>query len=446
MRDDLDLLGGSDDHPHDDDPHEDHPHDDHPHDATDDPGRAGAGAPPAGDDRRPRAEAHRAVERRSRARRRIGTAVALVVLVALAGVVFLGGRALLGGLDVGGDSDEPADFAGAGVADVVVEVSPGDSTAGIGATLTGAGVVASAALFTDAATGVTGVSAVQPGFYIMRTQIPAADAVARLVAPTSRVGQLVIPEGLQLDDVVPASGAVNRGILTRISEASCVTLDGVLQCTDVEQLSETAATGDLAALGVPAWAVEPVSAVTGTHKRLEGLIRPGSYDILPAAPAVDVLAQLITTSATSFEILGLPQSTAGGLGPYEVLVASSLVEREALPADFSRVARVIYNRLAIGQALEFDSTVNYPLEVQNIATTSAARDEVTLWNTYASPGLPATPISSPGDDALTAAEQPAEGTWLYFVTVDSAGTTVFSDTFAQHQAAIETARANGVFG
>lgn len=397
-------------------------------------------------DGRSRAEAQKAVERRSRARRRRrgGTVAALVVLASLVAVVYFGGRALLGGLNLGDDG--PEDFAGPGVADVVVQVNPGDSTGAIGATLADAGVVAGAGLFTDAAAQVAAVGSVQPGYYLMRTQVPAADAAARLVAEASRVGQLVIPEGLQLEDVIPASGEVNKGILTRISEASCVTLDGTERCTDLAELTEVAANGDLVALGVPEWAMDPVSAITDTPKRLEGLIRPGSYNIAPAAPATDQLSALITRSAESFQALGLPETAAGGLRPYQVLVAASLIEREALPADFSKVAQVIYNRLAIDQRLEFDSTVNYPLEVQNIATTSENRDEVTLWNTYASTGLPATPISAPGDEAITAAENPEPGSWLFFVTVDSEGTTTFSDTFAQHQAAIEIARANGVFG
>lgn len=48
------------------------------------------------------------------------------------------------------------------------------------------------------------------------------------------------------------------------------------------------------------------------------------------------------------------------LSPYQILVVGSLVQREAKPQDFAKVARVIYNRLAAPQRLEFDSTVNYP--------------------------------------------------------------------------------------
>ena len=86
------------------------------------------------------------------------------------------------------------------------------------------------------------------------------------------------------------------------------------------------------------------------------------------------------------------------ISPYEMLIVGSLVQKEAQPADFAKVARVIYNRLASDyDRLEFDSTVNYPLDRQEVATTDEDRAKETPWNTYAKTGLPATPICSPGD-------------------------------------------------
>jgi UPF0755 protein len=132
------------------------------------------------------------------------------------------------------------------------------------------------------------------------------------------------------------------------------------------------------------------------------------------------------------------------MSPYNILVVASLVQREAKPDDFAKVARVIYNRLGERRKLEFDSTVNYPLDRQEVATTDGDRAQVTPWNTYASEGLPVTPICSPGDQALAAAERPEAGDWLYFVTIDLQGTTLFTRDYPQHLANIELARRNGV--
>ncbi|MEO6879486.1 MAG: endolytic transglycosylase MltG [Mycobacteriaceae bacterium] len=395
---------------------------------------------------RSRTESRKATERRTaaRRRRRTGSVVAVVLVLVLAGGVYFGGRSLLGGLGFG-DSG-PSDFTGSGVSDVVVQVKDGDSTREIGATLVADGVVASASLFTSAAASNPAIATIQPGYYQLRTRLPAGDAVTRLVSKQARVGDLVLPEGLQLADVKGKTGKVTDGILTRIQKASCVELNGKQRCTSRKDLQTAAATADLASLGVPSWALKSVSAVKEKDRRLEGLIRPGSYDLKPGAPATVQLTQLLTSSAGGFAKLGLPDLTVAGLNPYQVLVVASLVQREALPADFSKVARVVYNRLAVKQKLEFDSTVNYPLDVQAVATTPGDRADVTPWNTYATAGLPQTPIASPSDGALTAAEKPAAGRWLYFVTVDTKGTTVFSDTFPEHEKAIQRAQANGVFG
>ena len=123
---------------------------------------------------------------------------------------------------------------------------------------------------------------------------------------------------------------------------------------------------------------------------------------------------------------------------------SSLVEREAPAGEFDKVARVILNRLDKPMRLEFDSTVNYGLEQVEVATTDEDRERVTPWNTYAMDGLPQTPIASPSVEAIDAMEHPAEGNWLFFVTVDKDGTTVFNDTFEQHQEDTRRAIDSGV--
>lgn len=180
-------------------------------------------------------------------------------------------------------------------------------------------------------------------------------------------------------------------------------------------------------------------------RRLEGLISPGVHNIDPSAEPVEILRQLIVSSTASYDSTGLvPASEQIGLTPYQVVTAASLVEKEGTLEDFDKVARVILNRLDAPMQLQFDSTVNYALADQEIATTDADRGARTPWNTYAMDGLPYGPIGSPGLDALRAMENPAEGPWLYFVTVDMNGTTVFTDNYPEHEANQSLAIANGV--
>ena len=377
--------------------------------------------------------------RRNHTRRRAvaGAAVALLVAVVLA-VVFLGAKIFHGGS--GGD------YSGDGKDDIVVQVHDGDSTTQIGQTLRDENVVANVKSFVDASKDNAAIAAIQPGFYKMRTEMSASAAVQRLADPGTRVGKLVIPEGRQLDDVkAVGSDKTTDGIFTLIADASCVELNGQRKCVSAEDLRKVAEQADPTVLNVPDWAMKPVTALGKNHRRLEGLIAPGAWNVDPSGSAQQIVATLVAESTDHYVKGGLLDTAkAMNMSPYEILIVGSLVQREAKPNDFAKVARVIYNRLAAPQRLEFDSTVNYPLDRQEVATTDADRAQVTPWTTYASDGLPATPICSPGDEALAAAERPEAGDWLYFVTVDMDGTTLFTKDYQQHLANIELARRNGV--
>lgn len=376
-----------------------------------------------------------------RRRRRLlgGFAFSLLVAVVVAAVVF-GGR--LWHLMLGAGND----YTGTGKRDIVIQIKAGDSTTAVGETLYHRGVVKTVRAFVDAAHGNSAISAIQPGYYRTRTQIPAADAVARLTDPKNRVGKLVIPEGRQLDDTTDMkTNVMTPGILTLISRATCVDFDSDKRCVSVVDLRTAASKSTPAALAVPPWAVEPVVELGDDHRRIEGLVSPGTFNIDPSASAETILSSLISAGSVEYAKSGLVDTaTSQGLSPYDILVVASLVQQESNIQDFPKVARVIYNRLHEHRMLEFDSTVNYSLDRREVATSDADRALRTPWNTYVSEGLPATAICSPGVDALRAAEHPDPGDWLYFVTIDAQGTTLFTRDYQQHLANIELAKRNGV--
>jgi UPF0755 protein len=378
---------------------------------------------------------------RGRRQRRFAGRAALALLVVLMVVVVFVGTRLWNTAFGSGD-----DFIGNGKRDIVIHVQDGDSTTNVGETLQNQRVVKTVRAFVNAAHGNSAINSIQPGFYRMRTEIPAANAVARLADPANRVGRLVIPEGRQLDDTTDMkTNRVNPGILTLISRATCVDLDGNRRCVPVDDLRAAATNSSPLSLAVPPWAIEPVNELGKDHRRIEGLIAPGTFNVDPAATADNILASLIGAGAAEYTNSGLSDSAqAMGLSPYDILVVASLVQQEANSQDFAKVAQVIYNRLHAHHTLEFDSTVNYPLDRREVATHDADRAQRTPWNTYVSQGLPATAICSPGVDALRAAEHPEPGDWLYFVTIDAQGTTLFTKDYQQHLANIELAKRNGV--
>ncbi|MFM9034848.1 MAG: endolytic transglycosylase MltG [Mycobacterium sp.] len=365
----------------------------------------------------------------------------LGVLLAIGLAAWLLGPRLFGGPAL------PKDYSGEGKDDIIVEVHPGDSGSVIAQDLVDKDVIGDVGMFIGAASGNAELAAIQPGFYKLRTQIPAATAVQKLTDAKSRVGKLVIPEGKQLDDIeVVGTGDVNPGIFSLIADASCVDLNGTRKCVSDKDLKAAAGEGTLQSLNVPDWALKGAGAMGQSHRRIEGLIAPGTWNINPASSAKEILAKLVADSAERYVKGGILESAKGlNISPYEVLIVGSLVQKEAQPADFAKVARVIYNRLASDyDRLEFDSTVNYPLDRQEVATTDEDRHTETPWNTYAKAGLPATPICSPGADALAAAEKPEAGDWLYFVTIDSDGTTLFTSDYQEHLANRDKALSSGV--
>ncbi|UQV55316.1 endolytic transglycosylase MltG [Corynebacterium pseudodiphtheriticum] len=343
----------------------------------------------------------------------------------------------------GGASVDDYDGNGNGVV-AMVQIKEGDSISSLGPELEGRGIVASDSVFQTAAASNPDAGNVQPGFYRLEEEMSAQAAVAALLDPAKQVDLLDVHGGATLQDVNVKGGNVRLGIYSQISNVSCADNEED-QCVSAEELASVAANKDPADLGAPEWALDPVRAQGSDPKRLEGLIAPGQYVIDPSMDAEEILTDLVTRTTKRYNDSKIVErARAVGLEPYELLIAASLVEREAPAGDFDKVARVILNRLDEPMRLEFDSTVNYGLDDVELATSDEDRARQTPWNTYAMDGLPATPIAAPSDDALHAMEHPAEGNWLFFVTIDNKGTTVFNDTFEKHLEDVDRALESGI--
>jgi len=168
----------------------------------------------------------------------------------------------------------------------------------------------------------------------------------------------------------------------------------------------------------------------------EGYLFPDTYQIPPGATALSVLQQMTQAFSTQAANLNLTEAAKSvRLSPAQVITVASLVQAEGgSAADFPKIARVIYNRLAQGMKLELDSTVFYALNEYGIAATDQQLTTNSPYNTYKYPGLPPGPIDSPGAAAIKAALQPSSGNWLYFVTVNpKTGETLFTASEAQFE-------------
>lgn len=166
---------------------------------------------------------------------------------------------------------------------------------------------------------------------------------------------------------------------------------------------------------------------------LEGYLYPATYDFAPNLNAKDIISIMVERTKQQLKDDGVAKKDW-----HKTLTLASVVQSEArLTQDFYKVSRTFQNRLAIGMPLQSDATVNYGVGSTDIYTSDAERSDPNLYNTYKYPGLPIGPISGSGALAIDSVLNPADGTWLYFCTVNlQTGETVFSTTYGEHQKAV----------
>jgi uncharacterized YceG family protein len=166
----------------------------------------------------------------------------------------------------------------------------------------------------------------------------------------------------------------------------------------------------------------------------EGYLFPATYPIDEKTTPASLLSFMVNTANQRFSggrvMAGAERNS---MNVYQTVTVASMVQVEAATkADMGKVARVIYNRLDRGMPLQMDSTINYALNRSALRTSKSDTKVNSPYNTYQRMGLPPTPIASPGDDAMRAAVSPAQGDWLYFVTVKP-GDTRFTADYEEHQ-------------
>ena len=119
----------------------------------------------------------------------------------------------------------------------------------------------------------------------------------------------------------------------------------------------------------------------------------------------------------------------------EIMVMASIIEKEvAKPEDRVIVSGIFWNRLADKYLLQSCATVAYALGVDKWRYSEADIKIDSPYNTYKYKGLPPSPICNPGLDAIKAAIYPAKTDYYFFLSAPD-GTTIFSRTLEEHNAA-----------
>ena len=265
--------------------------------------------------------------------------------------------------------------------EIVFLVQDGELGSSIAQNLENQGVVKSAAKFIEEFNRDPKASGISPGSHSIQTQIPARTAIEQLLDPKRMKSALVVREGSTFASVLS---------LLKTNENIARTKTGY-------------------------GAVKPVYA--NPRNSLEGSLFPARYSFEANTSVERALKTMVAKAKSEYTRLGV-DAGFDKYKPFEVLTIASMVQIEGDPSNFSKVARVIYNRLRIGMALQLNATVQYATNSQGqIMLSNKATKINSPYNTYRFAGLPPTPIANPSNDAIVATLNPANGDWLYFITV-----------------------------
>ena len=323
--------------------------------------------------------------------------VAAVVLAVVIGGAFLAERF------ISGMNPAAEDYEGTGAEPVTVSIPAGSNGTHVANILFEHDVIASPEALIEILIQDPSIT-LQPGSFELRTQMSAQAALDVLTDPDAvLLTRVTIPEGFVLDQV-----------LARLAESTGLAIE------EFEKAAQ-----DPSAFGVSA-----------ESPSLEGWLFPATYEFDPAHTPQDILQTMVDRMRQALAEHGVAEPDH-----HETLTFAALIQREGRShEDFTKMARVFLNRIDDGMLLQSDATVAYGTGHLHVVTTTPEEraDPGNLYNTYVHAGLPPGPIGAPGDDAINAALAPADGAWLYFVTVNpESGETVFSNTYGEHLQAVE---------
>jgi UPF0755 protein len=293
----------------------------------------------------------------------------------------------------GGYPNFPDRVISANEKNVSISIPTGATGAEIAKLLEVAGVVASAESFFRAAVANPKAASIAPGAHSLSRQISGKTALEQLLDPKRIVNLIKITEGAWNSEVFRQMAA------TKIWSAN------------------------------PAQSADDVVLPNGITA-LEGVLFPAQYSFAEGTSQVAALQSMVDKFKQVLSSLDFVDP-AGKLNTQQLVTVASLVQAEGDVKDFAQISRVIRNRLEIGMPLQFDSTVHYLKNTRGeIFLSNKSTKLKSPYNTYQNYGLPPAPIGNPGLAALKAAITPADGDWLFFITV-APGDTRFTKSFSE---------------
>lgn len=184
-----------------------------------------------------------------------------------------------------------------------------------------------------------------------------------------------------------------------------------------------------------------------TDATLEGYIYGETYEFYVGETVENILKRTFDEMYKVIQNNNLETKyQAMGFTLHQAITLASVVQSEAgiMPlADQKQVAQVFELRLKRGMVLGSDAIIAYRADQINPNRSKTDMSYLNTipcpWNSRKCAGLPPSPISNPGKNALVAVAEPAEGDYLYFISgydTDGALKMFYARTEAEHNANI----------
>ena len=172
---------------------------------------------------------------------------------------------------------------------------------------------------------------------------------------------------------------------------------------------------------------------------LEGFLFPDTYILIRTYTEDDIVK--IMVNQFKYHMKQVQKDAGVNFNIREITTLASIIQGEAVFADeMATISSVYHNRLKQQMLLQADPTIQYILPGRSRRLYNKDLKIDNPYNTYKYKGLPPGPINNPGQAALSAAANPVDSGYLYFVA-NGEGRHVFSRTNEEHnQAKLELKR------
>lgn len=294
-------------------------------------------------------------------------------------------------------------------AEIVFDVLPGQTMATVAQNLESQRLIKNAWLFTKYSRFIGAHSKLKRGEYSLNQTMTPDEVLTVIVSGKSILRNLTIPEGKNIFDI--AEIFEKGGYGTKADFFKLITDQDFIQSLLGEKLES-----------------------------LEGYLFPDTYKVTKFDTQKEIIQQMVSHFLSVYKEIE-PQVQKLNWPRNKFVTFASIVEKETGHAgDRKLVSSVFHNRLKMNMRLQTDPTVLYGKAVlAGAMPTNITRADLQTpnrYNSYTNYGLPPTPISNPGREAMLAAAAPTDSKYLYFVSRND-GTTAFSETLVQHNAAVQ---------